>query len=114
MIEFTNNASTVLASSVTATATTLVLVTGTGYLFPDVSGLDDTEYFYATIEDVSGALEIVRVLDRSIDVLTVLRGADGTTGIVHSAGSRVELRPTAAVMESFFQRENDVIDGGSF
>lgn len=114
MIEFTNNASTVLAASVTDVEQTLTLISGTGFLFPDVSGLDDEEYFYATLEDIAGTLEIVKVNDRSIDVLTVERGADGTTGIIHAAGARVELRSTAATMENFIQRYDDVINGGSF
>ena len=114
MIEFTNNASTVLTASVTDVATTLSLVSSTGYLFPDVSGLNPLEFFYGTIEDADGTLEIFKCTDRSIDVLTVERGADGTTGVAHQAGARVELRPTALVLESFIQREDDVLDGGSF
>ena len=113
-IKFTNNASTILAASVTDVATTLILISGTGYLFPNVSGLDDQEFFYATIEDSDGTLEIVKVVDRSIDVLTVDRGADNTTGVAHLAGARVELRPMAAVLESFIQRSDDVLDGGTF
>lgn len=91
-----NNAYSTLLADITAIATSITLAVGEGSRFPPVSG---TDYFYATLIDASNNLEIIKVLSRSGDVLTVQRGRDGTTARVYTAGDRIELRPVAALFE---------------
>jgi microcystin-dependent protein len=90
-----NNAFSTLASGINTTATTITVAAGTGSRFPAAGGSD---YFYATLINTSNALEVVKVTSRSTDTLTVVRGQDGTTGTVYSAGARIELRVTAALL----------------
>lgn len=97
-IKFTNNATTTLASSITASATSIPLVVGTGALFPAIAG-GSGDHFYGTLVDSSNNIEIVKVTARSTDTLTVIRGQDGTTAKAYIGGDKFELRPTAAALE---------------
>ena len=97
---FSNRASATLASAITATATSITLSSGQGSMFPAPGA---NEAFHATIIDVNGNSEIVRCTARSGDVLTVVRGVEGTTPRAFAAGSRIELRLTAEVVSSFVQ-----------
>ena len=94
-IKFTNNASSTLASSINSTTTTITLAAAGGALFPSLGAGD---YFYATLVDSSNNLEIVRVDARAGDVLTVVRGQDGTTAQSFVGGDKFELRPVAAAL----------------
>ena len=95
-IKFTNNVSATLASSITATGTSIAVSAGQGAQFPTL-GVGD--YFYATLIDSTNNLEIVKVTARTADTLTVVRGQDGTAGRVYAAGAKLELRVTAAGLE---------------
>ncbi len=95
-IKFTNNASTSLAGSITASSTAIVVATGGGVAFPVLSAGD---YFYATLTDPSNNIEIVKVTARSGDVFTVVRGQDGTTARSFAVGNKFELRVTAAALD---------------
>ena len=97
---FTNNASAALASSITTSSTTITVTTGSGALFPAISG---GNYFYATLTDSSNNLEIVKVTARATDVMTVVRAQEGTTARAYAAADKIELRVTAAGMNSFPQ-----------
>lgn len=90
---FTNNASTTLASGITAAATSITVATGQGALFPTISG---SNFFYATLANTSNVLEIVKVTARTGDTMTVVRGQDNTTATAYVTGDKFELRPTAA------------------
>ncbi len=105
---FSNNASSTLASAISDSQTSLTLASGTGALFPSTSGSD---YFYATIVNSGNLIEIVRVTGRSGDVLTVLRGQEGTTARAYSAGDKIELRVTAAGLNSKFDKTGGTITG---
>jgi len=94
-IKFANNASATLSASITSSATSIALTTGQGALFPSLAS---GEYFYATLVDSAGNLEIVRVTARSTDTLTVVRGQDGTTARAFASGDSIELRPVAAAL----------------
>jgi hypothetical protein len=87
-----NNAFGYLSSAVTDTATSIILTTGTGANFPNVGS---GEYFYATISTTGGAYEVVKCTARSGDVLTVVRGQEGTNPASFPAGSLVDARVTA-------------------
>lgn len=93
VMKFTNNATTTLATGIDDLATSLTVATGLGNLFPSLSGGD---YFYCTLSDVAGNVEIIKVTARSSDTFTMVRGQDNTTADSWTAGDKVELRLVAA------------------
>jgi hypothetical protein len=97
---FSNSASAPLASSISSSATSITVGTGQGALFPAVPA---GSYFWATLTDSSGNLEIVKVTARSADIMTVVRGQDGTSGRAYAAADKFELRITAAGLSNFAQ-----------
>jgi len=88
-----NNAASTIAVAVLAADTSVVVATGGGASFPSPSA---GEYFYATLVDVSGNSEIVKVTAVVSDTLTVVRAQEGTTALGFPTGSSIELRVTAA------------------
>lgn len=109
---FGNNASSLLAASISDADLTIQLTTGFGALFPS-PGAD--EYFLVTLENDSGDIEVVKVTSRSTDLLTVPtggRGQEGTSAQSWTNGqARVELRLTRGTMETFIQRGGDAMSG---
>lgn len=97
---FTNNASAPIASTITSSATSITVASGQGAEFPVLAGSDN---FTATLVDTSNNIEIVQVTARSGDTMTVVRGQEGTTARGYAAGSLLELRITAAVLNNFAQ-----------
>lgn len=93
-----NNASTVLASSINASATTLTVNTGAGSLFP--SPVAGTSFFKLTLIDAAtGQLtEIVHVTARTGDVMTIERAQEGTAARVWSANDIVANMMTAGTL----------------
>jgi len=104
-IKWTNNATTTIASGISNSDTTITVAGGTGALFPTL-GVGDR--FYATLNDSSNNIEIVEVTARSGDVMTVVRGQDGTTALSWVGGDKFELRPTAAGLLAAAEGENIV------
>lgn len=100
-LRFTNNASAEIAASIDDVDTTITLNTGQGSFFPS---LTSGQAFYATLFDSSNNIEIVRVTGRTGDALTVVRGQDGTVARGYVAGSKLELRVVAAVLDEFMQK----------
>lgn len=98
-IQFSNQASTTLASGASSSATSLS-VTGASS-FPVLGGGD---YCYATL-GAGTSSEIVKVTGISGTTFTVVRGQDNTTATSHLAGADVSLRVTAGALE-------DLRDGG--
>ena len=96
--QFTNNAASTLASGVSNSATSMVVATGEGALFPTPTA---TDTFRATLIRASDdAIEIVLVTARSSDTMTVTRAQEGTTGLTLLAGDKFELRITAAYLNN--------------
>jgi len=91
-LKITNNAFATIPSAVTSIATSLTVTGGQGARFPTLGGSD---YFHATLVDVTGNYEIVKVTARTDDVMTLVRGQEGTLAIPFPANSRIELRVTA-------------------
>lgn len=93
-----NNASTVLASSINASATTLTVNTGAGNLFP--SPVAGTSFFKLTLVDAAtGQLtEIVHVTARTGDVMTIERAQEGTAARVWSANDIAANMMTAGTL----------------
>lgn len=104
-ILFTNNAATTLASGITNSATSLTVASGTGSLFPTLSG---SNIFYATLQNASSGtpIEIVKVTARSGDTFTIVRAQDNTTASAFNSGDKVELRLPAVVLNDFPQEDS--------
>lgn len=95
-IKYANNATTSLASNITALSTTINVTPGTGSKFPSISG---SEFFMATMVSAAGLIEVVKVTARSGDTFTVQRAAEvvggAQTAYAFLAGDRFEMRWTA-------------------
>lgn len=109
---FSNSASTTLLGNISDVSTTILVAGGTGNLFPDI--LNAGDFFVITVEDANGNFEVMRCNSRTGDSLQVVRAQEGTTPKAYSAGDRVELRFTAGAVNQFIQRNDDVLDGGTF
>jgi hypothetical protein len=105
-IKLTNNAAALVPSAVTSTQTTLTVAAGKGALFP-ILGTGD--YFFATLMDVSGNFEIVKVTARTDDVMTLVRAQEGTLAIPFPANSRFEHRITAATVQAIIDETQDYL-----
>lgn len=92
MIALRNNAQSVLAMAVDAGQTQLNLSLGDGGKFPELSLGDHCR---CCLKDAAGNLEFVKVTQRAGDVLTVVRGQEGTPARAWNAGTRIQLRMTA-------------------
>lgn len=90
-IKFANNISTTLALGAGIAATSFDVVSTTG--FP-VLGSGD--YFYGTLANTLGAVEIVQVTGWTGTTVTCVRGAEGTPPQAWSTGDAFEIRVTAA------------------
>lgn len=107
--KFANNASSLLAASITDIETTIQVDSGYGALFPNPG---EGEYFVIGLENSSGDLEICKVTARSTDLLTVVRGWEDTVAQAWTNGvTRVELRNTAGSMRQMIQRSGDTMEG---
>lgn len=84
---FANNAETTLSAPITDSATTVVLASGTGALFPSPNN-GAGEYFDLTFNDAATGLlyEVVKVTARVGDTLTIVRGQEGTTALAWNSG----------------------------
>jgi len=106
--QFSNNARSVLQSTITDTATSLTIASGAADLFPTANvgsgSIPSTNnWFKATLQDVSGNVEIIYVRTRnagSAVFSNVLRAQEGTTARTFVAGSVVGLRVTAADIQA--------------
>ncbi|HFT4484664.1 TPA: hypothetical protein ACHV7N_004895, partial [Klebsiella pneumoniae] len=102
-----NNAKSVLAAGISASATVITVGTGAGALFPvPVSG---QSYFKLTITDAATKTisEIMHVTSVSGDVMTVIRGQEGTTARVWSTNDIVANMMTAGSFLSCLQVSNN-------
>lgn len=91
-----NNATSYLAGTLTAVATSLTVSSGTGTLFPTISGSD---VFYVTLTNTSNQNEIVKVTAKATDTFTIVRAQDGTTAKAFAIGDKVELRVIKVVFD---------------
>lgn len=110
-MQFTNNAATILQSGINSSVTTMTVATGTGALFPTLTG---SQYFYCTLTDAAGTqIEIVKVTARTSDTMTIVRGQDNTTAQSFIANDKVELRLVAANLNDFPKLDEDNTFTGS-
>jgi hypothetical protein len=94
-MKVTNNATTTLTAPALLAGDLALNVAGaTGALFPALGAGD---YFYCTLSNLAGAIEIIKVTARTADAFTIVRGQDGTTALGWAIGDKVELRLVAAI-----------------
>lgn len=103
-----NNASSRLAASINTTTLEIALSAGDGAKFPTPSA---GQWFPLTLVRNDGAMEILAATARNGDVITVTRGQETTAPLAFSAGDRVELRATAAVLNGKLDKEGGVMTG---
>ncbi|WP_227255523.1 gp53-like domain-containing protein [Klebsiella pneumoniae] len=111
-----NNAKSVLAAGISASATVITVGTGAGALFP--VPVPSQSYFKLTITDAATKTisEIMHVTSVSGDVMTVIRGQEGTTPRVWSTNDIVANLMTAGTFTSCLQTANnlaEIKDAGS-
>ena len=107
--KFANNASSLLAASITDAETTIQVDSGFGALFPEPGA---SEYFVIALENAAGDVEICKVTARVTDLFTVVRGWEDTVAQAWTNGvTRVELRNTAGSMRQMIQRSGDTMEG---
>ena len=107
-VKFSNNFASTISSGIDSSATTISVASATG--LPSLSGSD---YLYLTLDTDTGSptREIVKVTGISSNDLTVVRGQDGTSAASFAAGTKVELRVTAAALqESVSVAVDDLVD----
>lgn len=88
-----NNVNSTLGLDLNSTSGAMRVATGTGSRFPVIPA---GQYFYATVIATDGRWEIVKAVARTGDTISVTRGQENTIAQAFPAGSRVELRITAA------------------
>lgn len=84
------NATSTLASDISATDTSLRVAEGTGVKFPCPT---TPEYFWATLE-AGATREIIKATERAGDTFTIVRGREGTTASNFSKDATIKLRLT--------------------
>ena len=101
-----NNAYSTLAGSLTNVATSLTVQTGHGDRFPIIAS---PAYTVITLEDASGNREVIKVTARAgaADTMTIVRAQEGTSARAWAAGDSVELRMTAAEVQTLFDHVDD-------
>lgn len=100
---FANNAESSIAAPISAAATSVQLYAGDGAMFPvPVVG---QQFFKLTFVDAATGLlnEIVNVTQRVGDVLTIVRGQEGTTARAWSAGDSATNMVTRDTQNAFSQ-----------
>jgi hypothetical protein len=100
---FADNASTVLAAPISSTATSLTVASGTGSLFPNPG---TNQLFALSLNDrlTQAVYEIVYCTRRVGDVMTVIRGQEGTAKTTWLANDYIANWITAGQQANFLQR----------
>lgn len=104
---FANNAYSTLAVGLSAGDTTLSVATGHGARWPTIAAPD---FCYTTLENASGTIEIVEVTAHSAgaDLMTIVRGQQGTSAASWAIGDLVEMRSTKVEMGAWEQDIDDL------
>jgi len=101
-----NNAASIIVENLGLSSTEVVVAPGTASLFPNLA---EGSYFVATLSDKLGALrEIVWVTAVVGDVMTVVRGKEGTIALSWPAGTLFQNLWTAGQIASIASEIFDV------
>lgn len=111
LVRFANNATSKLASNLSAVGLTMSVTPGDGAKFP---ALTAGQFFKATLIKSDGTKEVVKVTARTSDTMTIARANEAVGGLqtayAFSAGDKVELRLTATALGD----ELDRLDAAAF
>ena len=99
MLNVKNNAESTLAEGISDKDLELTIATGDGSKFPSSN-------FHITIDN-----EIVLCTGRTGDVFTIERGKEDTTPAHHLAGSTIELRITAEIINQIKEEIDKKVSG---
>ena len=105
-VKVKNNAFSTIPNALSSTDTTMTVKAGDGNKFPI---LGSSDYFYGTIVDPNGNLEIVKVTARYDDTMTMIRGQEDTIPISFPANSRLEMRITAATLDEYIIQRGAIL-----
>ena len=89
-VQFSNNGKTTLSAGISNSDTSIPVTDAS--VFPAITG---SEYFYMSLEDSAGQIEIVKVTGVSSNTLTVTRAQESTTARAYASGDKAENRLTA-------------------
>lgn len=90
---FKNNATTTLAATKPAGATSMLVQPGTGANFPALGAGDFFDLtLYKIIDGLETSFEIVKVTARSVDTFTIQGAQDGTPPTTFGVGDQVSMR----------------------
>ena len=109
---YANNAYSTVAATLASGATSMTVASGTGSRFPSPTG---NQFFRLTLTSESAPntiFEIVYVTARSGDVLTIIRGQEGSTDQSWAIGDLCGNVPTAGMLNQF-QQPSVGIDTGA-
>ena len=115
--QFSNNALTTLASSISAVANSCSATSGGGSLFPAITSGSGNSFQMTFLKIVSGAVtaqEIVTVTARTGDVLSITRAQESTTALSWNAGDQMALLPTAGDLTAFMQAGDIQAQSGNY
>ena len=106
-----NNASSTLATAISASDTGIVVANGSQ--FPSLGAGD---YFYATLVSSGGTTEIVKVTARASNSMTVVRAQDGSSAASFASGALFEMRVNAASIRELRDEavEVSIADAGNY
>ena len=109
-----NNASSTLATAISASDTGIVVANGSQ--FPSLGAGD---YFYATLVSSGGTTEIIKVTARASNSMTVVRAQDGSSAASFASGALVEMRVNAASVTDLVDEhdqaaEISIADAGNY
>lgn len=102
----TNNGVGELLVGISDVETALVLRSNQGARFP--APIPGQDWFYITVQDSQGNLEVMKCTQRDGDTLTVIRAINNGNALQFNADSVVELRPCAELFND--KADADVLD----
>jgi len=106
---YSNNATSILAADCLIGELTAQVQPGEGALFPSPA---PGQFFTAALQDINDNIEIVTCTDVTGDILTIVRAQENTIEQNFLLGdTRIECRPTAAVMAAFVQSDDAIFTG---
>jgi hypothetical protein len=107
-VKIKNNAWGTLAANITDAETEITLVDASR--FPAIV-VENDEYFFGTLINSLNDLEIVKVTEITGNILTVVRGQEGTVARPYSQSDKFEQRITAQTIEDLYtQNSQDAQD----
>ena len=109
-VKYTNDARTALASGITASATSLTVLSTAN--FPTLASGD---YTYLTLSNPADTVkEIVKCTAICGTTLTVIRGQESTTALAFNSGEHVQLRITAGLLGDAITEGMSGISGDTY